>query len=101
MLLLRHTSLDPSAFRHPDYLAIWVEVSRGVELQDKLIIPLCELLSHKLIDSTSLETIMYTWIVILILLDVVPVDPSHVTHYGLLVKKNGLIEVLLFLCMDM
>ena len=24
----------------------------------------------------------------------------HVTHYGLLIKQDGLIEVLLFLCME-
>ena len=69
----------------------------GVELHDKLLVPLCELLPNKIFNSTRLEAVIYCWIVSFILLDVVPVDPSHVTHNGLLVKQNGFIEILLLL----
>ena len=55
------------------------------------------LLANKLVHSTSLEAIIDTWEMIFILSDVCPVNPSHVTDNWLLVKQNGLIEVLLIL----
>ena len=78
--------LVPRTFRHPDNPSIWVEMSYGVELHDELIIPFCELLSHKLINSTSLEAIIYTREVIFIFINEFPAYSSHVTHDGLLVK---------------
>ena len=71
-----------------------------VELHDQLIVPLCELLANKLVNLTGLEAIINTWEVIFILSYVGPVHPSHVTHYGLLVKQDSLIEILLFLCVE-
>lgn len=65
----------------------------------ELIIPFGKFLSNKLINSTSFEAVIYTWEVILIFLDVFPINPSHVTDHWLLVKQNGLIEILLFFCM--
>ena len=75
-------------------------MSCGVELHNKLIIPLCELLPNKVLYSTRLETIIDSWIVLFILPDVLPVHPSHITDYRLLDKQHCLIEVLLFLCME-
>ena len=72
----------------------------GVKLHDELIIPLGELLGNKSVNSTCLEAIMHTREVILILLDELPVNPSHVTHNGLLIKQNCLIEVLLLLSVE-
>ena len=71
-------------------------MSSGVELHDEFIIPLCQLLSHKLIKSTSSEALMYTWEVIFILINIFPINPLHITNNWLLIKQNGLIEILLF-----
>ena len=92
-----HSTLVPCTFRHPNDLPIWGEVGSGVKLHDQLIIPLGELLGNKCINSTCFEVVIYSWIVIFILLDVLPVNPYHVTNNRLLVKQNCLIKVLLFL----
>src|SRR3954469_3830236 len=72
----------------------------GVELHDQLFIPLCELLPNKVSNSTCLEVVLHSRVVIFIVLDVFPVYPSHVTHNGLLVQQDCLIEVLLFLSVE-
>src|SRR3954471_7159886 len=92
--------LVSSAFSHPYYPAIWIEVCCGVELHYELLIPLCELLPNKVCNSTSSEAVKHSRIVFFILLDVLPVDPPHITYYGFLVQQHCLIEVLLFLCVE-
>ena len=72
----------------------------GVELHDKLIILVGELPSNIISNSTSNKAFLHSRIVLFIVLDVGPVDPPHVTNYGLLVQQNGLIKVMLFLCME-
>src|SRR3954468_6560824 len=90
----------PCTFRHPCDPSIWVEVCCGVELHDQLFIPLCELLPNKVSYSTTLKAVLHSRIVLFIFLDVLPIYPSHVTNYGLLIKQNCLIEVLMFLCVE-
>ena len=50
--------------------------------------------------STCFEAVIYSWEVIFVLLDVFPINPSHVTNNGLLVQQNCLIEVMLFLSVE-
>ena len=70
-------------------------MSSGVELHDYLIIPFGELLSNELVNSTRFEAVI-TWKVIFILFNVFLINPSHIKDNWLLVKQNGLIEILLF-----
>src|SRR3954462_5439611 len=73
----------------------------GVELHDKFLIPLCELLPNKFCYSTSFEAVLHSRVVLFVVLDVLPIDPSHVTDNWLLVQQDCLIEVLLFLSMEL
>src|SRR3989337_2627457 len=75
-------------------------MSSRIELHDQLIIPLGEILANKLVNLTSLEAIINSWKMIFIFFDVFPINPSHVTDNGLLVKQDSLIEILLFLCVE-
>ena len=72
----------------------------GVDLRDKFIIPVSELLPNKISNSTSNKTVLDSKIVLFIVLDVGPVDPPHITNYRLLVQQDCLIEILLFLSVE-
>ena len=66
-------------------------------MHNEFHVPLCELLPNKVCYSTSIEVVIHSRVVFFLVLDVLPIDPSHVTNYGLLIQQNCLIEVLLFL----
>src|SRR5215216_6509940 len=94
---LSNRRLVPSTFSHPDYLPIWVEMGSGIELHYHLIIPFSQLLTNKCVHFIHSEALMNSRKVIFIVINECPVNPSHITHYGLLIQEYCLIEVLMLL----
>ena len=58
-------------------------------------------MSNKFVNLIHLETLMHSREVILIVINVSQIHPSHVTHNGFLVQQQCFIKVMLFLGVEL